>query len=219
MSLEGREGSVRPRAIADVLGDRAALAGLALPEALSGQLLCYYELLTHWNRTINLTSLSDVDEAVDRLLLEPVAASAFLPHRIELVDLGSGGGSPAVPLALATEASRLVMIESRARKAAFLREVARELALAGTVEAARFEAVANNPDFAGRFGLASVRAVRMDPQLFQSIEALLRPHGYAALFRGVETSEPDRLPPSLTPVSSHPLVAASRSALTVLQRS
>ena len=113
------------RDIAEVLADRAAHAGLLVPEALSARLVVYYQVLSHWNRKINLTALSDPDEAVDRLLLEPIAAATHLPHHAALVDLGSGGGSPAIPLALATNAANLVMVESRVRKAAFLREALR----------------------------------------------------------------------------------------------
>jgi len=64
----------------------------------------YYELLERWNRTINLTSLRNRDAAMDRLLIEPIAASTFLPNRPRLMDIGSGGGSPAIPLAIATGA-------------------------------------------------------------------------------------------------------------------
>src|SRR3954451_7573204 len=105
------------RDVADVLADRAAHAGLVIPDTLATQLAVYYQVLAHWNRKINLTSLSDSDEAVDRLLLEPVAAAAQLPQAVELIDLGSGGGSPAIPLALAIGAPHLVMVESRVRKA------------------------------------------------------------------------------------------------------
>jgi len=121
--------------------------------SLTEQLLTYYRVLSHWNRKMNLTSLAEPAEAVDRMLLEPVAAAPHLPHGIDLIDLGSGGGSPAIPLALALSARRLVMVESRLRKAAFLREVLRELGLSGTVEAARFEEVATRSAFGGAFGV------------------------------------------------------------------
>ena len=97
--------------LAEVLAERAGLSGLSVPPALAERLIAYYSLLSHWNRKINLTSLSDPKEAVDRLLLEPVAAAASLPSGLELVDLGSGGGSPAVPLALALAVPQLVMVE------------------------------------------------------------------------------------------------------------
>ena len=205
-------------AVADVLAARALELGLTLPPPLSSRLLVYYELLSRWNRTINLTSLSDPVEAVDRLLIEPVmAAASDLPRESEMIDLGSGGGSPAVPLALALDSPSLVMIESRVRKAAFLREVLRELRLPGQVEAARFEDVAAKPDFTGRFGLLSVRAVRLDPSVLEVVSMLLRTGGVGALF-GTRNAPPVELPPGLHHSSSRPLIPSSNSALTLIRR-
>ena len=207
------------RDIADVLADRATHAGLVIPEPLASQLTVYYQVLSHWNRKINLTSLSDADEAVDRLLLEPVAAAAYLPRQTDLIDLGSGGGSPAVPLALTLQASCLVMVESRVRKAAFLREVLRELGLSGSVESTRFEDLALRPEFAGQFGILSVRAVRLDAPLFAAVSKLLRADGLAALFRTVQAEDPPQgLPATLRRLWSRQLIRASHSALTLLQK-
>lgn len=208
------------REIADVLANRAAHAALALDEPLASQLVVYFQVLSHWNRRINLTSLSNPDEAVDRLLLEPIAAAAALPSGVPLIDLGSGGGSPAVPLALATGAERLVMVESRERKAAFLREVVRELGLNAAVEGRRFEELPSVTEFANSFGLVSVRAVRLDRNLFSAAAALLRSRGTVALFRALDAEDPPAgLPSTLRWVDSTQLIPASRSALTRLTRS
>jgi 16S rRNA (guanine527-N7)-methyltransferase len=204
------------RDIADVLADRAAHAGVALPEPLADRLTVYYQLLAHWNEKINLTSLSDPDEAVDRLLLEPVAAAAHLPPVGSLVDLGSGGGSPAVPLALTLRVSHLVMVESRGRKAAFLRELLRELALPGVVESDRFESVCRRDIYQEQFDLISVRAVRLDASTLECVGLFLRAGGRAALFRGPDATDQLALPPSLRWEQTVGLIPASRSALTVL---
>jgi 16S rRNA (guanine527-N7)-methyltransferase len=208
------------RDISDVLTDRASHARLLLPEPLLTQLVAYYQVLSHWNKKINLTSLSDPDEAVDRLLLEPVAAAAELPHGEPLIDLGSGGGSPAIPLALASNASRLVMVESRERKAAFLREVIRELGLTAAVETRRFEELSGQPSFARSFVVVSVRAVRLEHSMFSYISAFLRPNGTVALFRSVGAQDPpDGLPDELRWISTRQLIQATHSVLTRLQRS
>jgi 16S rRNA (guanine527-N7)-methyltransferase len=176
--------------IAEVLANRAAHAGLSIPDQLAARLTVYYQLLSHWNQKINLTSLTDPDEAVDRLLLEPVAAAAQLQIGTSLIDLGSGGGSPAIPLALALGVSRLVMIESRTRKAAFLREAVRELALPAVVESDRFEAVSNLDHYREGFDLLSIRAVRIDVVTLASMAALLKLGGRAALFRAPDAEDP-----------------------------
>jgi 16S rRNA (guanine527-N7)-methyltransferase len=209
-------------AFGDVLIDKAAEAGLSIRDELLTPLAIYFQVLSYWNKKINLTSLSNPDAAVERLLLEPVAAAAYLPRGDSLIDLGSGGGSPAIPLALATGASRLVMVESRARRAAFLREVVRELRLAASVsvEVRRFEDLPGMPGAAANFGVVSVRAVRLDSTLFSVVADLLRPDGVAALFRTVDAEDPPPgLPQSLIWASTRQLIAASRSSLTTLRRS
>jgi len=206
------------RDIALVLSDRAAHAGLTIPEDLGTKLVVYYQVLVHWNRKINLTALNDPEEAVDRLLLEPVAAVRHLTRAAEMIDLGSGGGSPAIPLALALGVARLVMVESRVRKAAFLREALRELGMTGSVETARFEDLAGRSGFSGAFDLASIRAVRLDAAVLDSLAGLLRSSGHAALFRSVGADRLPSLPPTLDPVGEHQLIPASHSALEILQK-
>lgn len=197
--------------------DRAARQGLELNERLISGFVSYLDVLKHWNRKINLTSLSNPDESVDRLLLEPLAAASTLPHGCDLADLGSGGGSPAIPLALALEAPHLLMVESRSRKAAFLREAARLVGLDATVETARFEEVANLPSYGGSFDVVSIRAVRPDASALSSAAALLRPDGLVALFRGPEGAEhPEAIPPDLAWRETRPLLPSTRSRLSVL---
>src|SRR5436190_1592133 len=147
---------------ADRLRARAKTGGVAIPAHVAAKLAAYFDLLTKWNAKINLTALTDTDAAIDRLLLEPLAAAAALSRHVDLIDLGSGGGSPAIPLALALEARRLIMVESRGRKAAFLSEAVRSSGLNGIVESTRFETVAGQGVYAGQMDVVSIRAVRPD---------------------------------------------------------
>jgi 16S rRNA (guanine527-N7)-methyltransferase len=141
---------------------RAAKAGVFLDEELAAALASYYDLLSRWNRKINLTALDNPDEAIDRLLLEPVIAAKAIagPGSRELMDVGSGGGSPAIPLALALGADvRLTMVEVKARKSAFLREAVRQLGLRGAfVETSRHEELLARPELLEKFDLLSLRA-------------------------------------------------------------
>ena len=170
---------------------RGSVAGIDLSPSLATRLESYYRLLAHWNASINLTALQldpITDHALDRLLIEPLVAARYLSASASSqaptwFDLGSGGGSPAIPLKLARPLTRLTMVESRERKAAFLREAIRMLELEeSTVEASRIEAVAASHPLAGSVDLITVRAVRIDPSLFGSIRALLRSRGQVVLF-------------------------------------
>ena len=101
------------RDFAGRLKRRAQKAGVALPAEVAGKLEAYFELLTRWNAKINLTALNlaSGDEAIDRLLIEPlIAAKSVRPGDSSLIDVGSGGGSPAIPLAIASPQLSLTMV-------------------------------------------------------------------------------------------------------------
>jgi 16S rRNA (guanine527-N7)-methyltransferase len=194
---------------------------LTLSEELGRQLAAYYELLTRWNRKINLTSLEDPDEAIDRLLLEPVVAARHVPPGAErLMDIGSGGGSPAIPLALAMGSrTKLVMVESKARKSAFLREAVRTLALDAWVETARYEELLANPKLHEAADVLSLRAVRIDVKVLTTLQAFLKPGGMMLLFRGPSgSSSPATLIPPLDWKGTVPLLDSLQSRLTLLRK-
>jgi 16S rRNA (guanine(527)-N(7))-methyltransferase RsmG len=201
----------------ELLEQRADAADLILNPFLKEKLASYFDLLVHWNNRINLTGLPlepPTSQAVDRLVIEPLVAASLIDANISVwFDLGSGGGSPAIPLQLAHPASRLIMVESRDRKAAFLREVIRELSLAGTeVEVSRIEEVAASVHNAGVADLVTVRAVRLGASLVSQVQTLLRFRGQAVLF-GARISQTD-LPRGLEPADT---VAKARGVV-VLRR-
>lgn len=165
------------------LKERLELAGAPIPPR---QLLELHEryiaLLAKWNRTINLTSLPLeplTDEAIDRLLVEPISAS-FKAGQVEtIIDIGSGGGSPAIPFWIQVPGAKLTMIESRSRKCAFLREAVRQIRPGGgDAFDNRFEELlSKHPELAGSADIVTVRAVRLDPPTVSMIGALLKPNG------------------------------------------
>lgn len=192
-----------------------------LPEDLGEQLAIYYELLERWNRKINLTALDDPDAAIDRLLLEPVVAARHLPHGpIALIDVGSGGGSPALPLALAGGPRvALTMVEAKARKSAFLREAVRQLELStATVENHRYEDLLARPELHEQFDVMSVRAVRVESKLLMSLQAFIKPRGSLMLFRGPSGRDEPSLMPPLEWHATVPLVESLRSRLSLVTK-
>jgi 16S rRNA (guanine527-N7)-methyltransferase len=188
--------------------------GVAVTTAEIHQLTDYFCLLAKWNDRINLTALpvaAVADSAIDRLLVEPIVASRLVLSTDQLaIDLGSGGGSPGFPLRFGAPNLRLVLVESRERKCAFLREVARSLALSNVeVQNSRFEALQSRADMAGQTDLLSFRAVRADDSLWTTAAVLLRPGGRAFWFGGPEPTAGqalEELATGLALVSSHVLV-------------
>jgi len=166
---------------------QAVIAGLTLSPVEVSRLELYFRLLSHWNRRINLTALQlepVSDEAIQRLLVEPLAAARFVEDSpFDWFDLGSGGGSPAFPLKIVRPRVKLRLVEARSRKAAFLREVARELEFPEVdVINERIEALALRPEFVKAADLITVRGVRMDSATVMAARQLLRDEGQLLLF-------------------------------------
>jgi 16S rRNA (guanine527-N7)-methyltransferase len=103
--------------------------GSELPSAGAGKLLRFLELLSKWNERVNLTS-STCPASLGPLVRESIWAALRYPadFRVHL-DIGSGAGFPAIPLAIIRADIDVTMVESRERKAAFLQTAAHELSL------------------------------------------------------------------------------------------
>ena len=211
------------RAFRDRLRRRFKRAGVDLSADLEESLDQYFAVLTKWNAKINLTSFKleagGHDEAIDRLLIEPVIAAAHVPEKASTaIDIGSGGGSPAIPLTLASPRLHMRMVESKTRKAVFLREVIRTLGLGrAEVDTSRFEELLARPELHEGADLITVRAVRLEPRTLVSLQALLKPGGHLFLFRGAAGADLAELVPPLTWVATHPMEAL-RSRLVVLKK-
>ena len=189
----------------DKLARRARRAKAPLTLAMLDPLETYFRLLVQWNAKINLTSLpleEPTDETFDRLLIEPLAAAGKVENNSTLwLDLGSGGGSPAIPLKIAKPSLKLAMVESKERKAAFLREAIRALHLGETVvENSRFEDVAVDVRYAGLARMVTVRAVKTDSTLFDASRALLGDGGRLLMFRPSHAASSD--PPEFARVDT-----------------
>jgi len=121
-------------AVADgtsALDTGVARLGVALPDGGAAKLAAYLELLAKWNRTFNLTAIREPERMVTHHALDSLAIVPALPSRaIRVLDVGSGGGLPGIPIAIARPDAEVVMIDSSGKKATFLAQAAIELPLA-----------------------------------------------------------------------------------------
>ena len=120
----------------------AARLGVALPEGALAKLEAYLALLAKWNRTYNLTAIREPERMVTHHALDSLAVVPRLPQRegIAVLDVGSGGGLPGIPIAIARPDARVALVDASAKKAAFLAQAAIELPLANVeAVAARVE--------------------------------------------------------------------------------
>lgn len=215
---------MKSREFQDKLARRARRAAVSLDPELAERLEAYFQLLSKWNTKINLTSLDLTDvapDALDRLLIEPLVAVKHVPPvAVRMLDVGSGGGSPAIPMVLALPRLQLVMVESKTRKSVFLREAVRALDLAGVeVATARFEELLARPELHEAHDLVTIRAVRLETRTLMTLQAFIKPGGLAFLFRAAATMDPSRmLTPPLYWRATYPLLESLRSRLVVLEK-
>jgi 16S rRNA (guanine527-N7)-methyltransferase len=208
-------------AFREKLARRAKKAGISVSTEVISGLEAYFDLLQKWNRKVSLTSLPVEtlgDEAIDRLLIEPLVASKYVGRAASVIDIGTGGGSPAIPMKVASPEIAMRMVESKTRKAAFLREVVRQLGLTRThVEGSRFEALLARPELHESADVVTMRAVRAERKTLMGLQAFLKPGGFLFVFgTGSGDEEPalvNHLGLSLQ--ASHSLVASLHSRLAV----
>lgn len=211
------------RRLRDRIVRRARAVGLDLSEEVLAGFEGYFSELARWNRKINLTALAldgdGSDDAVDRLLIEPAVAAKHIPSSARsLLDIGSGGGSPAIPIKLCRPEISLTMVEVKVRKSVFLRQVSRTLGLQGaSVETSRFEELLARPDLHESLDVVTVRAVKLDAATLLSIQAFLRPAGCLLNFTSGEEVTPTP-PPPLKPKGIHILTPENQSKLVIFQK-
>lgn len=169
----------------------------------------YADLLLKWNARINLTAATTVDDALHHI----EDCSAILKHIPDdarrLVDVGSGGGLPAVIIAAARPGLEVTAVEPIQKKHAFLRTVARELGLANLhPRAARAEEIEH-----GAYDVATSRATFALTEWLAIGSTLVRPGGVVLGMEG----QPGELPPGAV---RHPYRLGDKSrAIIVLDRS
>ena len=140
------------------------------------QLEIYLSLLSQWSRRINLVSRRDWSVLATKHLrqaLTTVPIVASIPRRL-VVDLGSGAGLPAIPLKIALPDSHFMLVESRRKRAHFLREVVRSVGLD------RIEVVNDRIENLSPIGadLVTARAVASPEKLLDLVQRHLSPHGW-----------------------------------------
>jgi 16S rRNA (guanine527-N7)-methyltransferase len=184
-----------------------ATLGIDLPGAAQQQLLAFRDLLLKWNKTYNLTALRDPDQAISHHLLDSLA---ILPHvgAGALLDVGSGGGLPGIPLAIARPELAVSMVDTVQKKTTFLQQAVIELALKNvTVHHARVEAMP------GQYAQISSRAFA-ELGLFVSLTRhLLAPGGRWLAMKGVRPDEEiQALPADVTVEAIIPLTVPGLAA-------
>lgn len=166
---------------------RGGLAELGQPlaDAAQAKLLAYVELLAKWNRTYNLTAIRDPQQMISHHLLDSLAVRPYLPAGA-LADVGSGGGLPGIPLAIAEPNRSVTLNDANHKKVAFLQQAVIELHLANAqVHTGRVEAW--RP--AHPFACVIARGFAELAQFVASCRHLVRAGGVLAAMKGVNPKD------------------------------
>ena len=166
-----------------------ALDEINVSRETDARLDAYAALVRKWSRSINLVSKNDLEHVRERHVEDSLQLASFLPkNRANWLDIGSGGGFPGIVMAIVAQEqapqTRFELVESDARKAAFLRTVIRELELNAKVSCERIEAM--TPRAAD---ITSARALAPLDMLLTYADRHLAPGGTCLFLKGktVET--------------------------------
>lgn len=163
-----------------LLTDGLLAMGLHLSDAQQKQLLAYVHLLMKWNSTYNLTALREADRIISHHVLDSLSILPFIQDGKTLLDVGSGGGTPGILVAIARPNVSITLMDSNSKKTAFLRQAIVELGLDAEVITGRVESLQNRS-----FDYITARAFAELSDFTQLTRHLLAPQGSWVAMKGV----------------------------------
>lgn len=146
----------------------------------------YLELLLKWNRTYNLTAITDPREVYEKHFVDSIKPLAFLPNKGRLLDIGPGAGFPGIPIKILQSTIEVVLIEATRKKVNFCEHVIRELKLKGIKVIHGRAEDKKVQKGVGKFDVVISRATMKLPQLFRSGVSYLEPSGRIVAMMGSE---------------------------------
>lgn len=178
----------------DLLVDGAAAFGINLDAAQTEQFDLYYRELVDWNQRINLTTITEREQVETRHFLNSLAVHTALPAGTlsggaRVIDIGSGGGFPGLPLRIAFPQIRLTLAESAGKRAAFLRHVIEAIGLSSVeVRSGRAEDLGREPQLREGFDVVLARAVAKLPVLAELMLPFCRVGGLVVAHKGSDVA-------------------------------
>lgn len=160
---------------------------IAINGAQEERLLLFLDELLRWNQSINLTAITDRGEAMIKHLVDSLTLLPLLRGDETLLDMGSGGGLPGLPLKIVLPQLQLTSVDAVAKKISFQKHIIRSFALTGAVARhGRLEELGQEPLLAGQFELVVARAFASLPDCIRLGRPFLRPGGSLLAMKGPE---------------------------------
>ena len=177
---------------AELLTSGAKALGIHLTETQTQQFVRYYAELARWNERANLTAITDWEAVQSRHFLDSLSAIQALPAEMlksaSFIDVGSGGGFPGVPLKLAFPGMRGTLLDSTAKKTAFLAHACEELEDM-SVRTGRAETLAHENGLRESFDIAFARAVAEVAALAELTLPFVRVGGLVVLHKKADITD------------------------------
>ena len=154
----------RPAQRMELLAQRAMALGIELADAQLAQFQTYYSEMVLWNRRVNITGITEWQEVLTKHFLDSLSVGLAIPDELKskgvFLDVGAGAGFPGIPLLIAFTGMRGTLLDSTAKKTAFLRHIVDALGLdAAEVITDRAETLARSPEHRERYDLVFGRGV------------------------------------------------------------
>jgi 16S rRNA (guanine527-N7)-methyltransferase len=164
------------------LAEQLARRNISFTADQFGLLEKYHVLLADWNQRMNLTAITEAEEVREKHFLDCLCLVPLLKDAKTLVDVGSGAGFPAIPLAIALPDLSVTMIEPIGKRTIFLSEAVKQLGLKNTkIVNERAEEFVDRKI---RYDVATARAVAALPILLELCTPLVKVDGVVIAMKG-----------------------------------
>ena len=148
-----------------------------------------YELILQGNLKLNLTRITEPQDFWEKHLWDSLRGVVSLlsnPHnQLSAIDIGTGGGFPGIPFAIALPNSQVNLLDSTQKKVTFLTQIIPELELHNvTTTVGRAEIIGHNPKYREQYDVALIRAVSNTSACVKYTLPLIKKGGLAVIYRG-----------------------------------
>jgi len=169
----------------NLLITEAARQGIRLSDLQLDKFQRYAEILGEWNKKVNLTAITAIDEVVCKHFVDSLTVLPLLPAgKCSLIDVGSGAGFPGVPLAIMRGDLTLTALDSLNKRLIFLQELCNDLEIGIVTVHDRAEEAARRKQYRGMYDVATARAVAALPVLCEYCLPLVRVGGHMIAMKG-----------------------------------